>query len=86
MRLDAASCGRRCVSKPSRTELILEGTTYPQEGPMDYDAFFAYFFATASTTVIGVLHSDTLSNPPSSLEEARAGRDWEECVGGCFYM
>jgi len=53
---------------------------------MDYDAFFAYFFATASTTVIGVLHSDTLSNPPSSLEEARAGRDWEECVGGCFYM
>lgn len=66
--------------------LTTEGKSYPQEGPIDYDAFASYFFTTASTTVIGILHAEQLSSPPASLEEARGDRSWEEAVGGCFYM
>ncbi len=63
-----------------------DGKTYPQEGPLDLEGFKNYFFVTASTTIIGVLHSEQLNTPPESLEEARRGRSWEEAVGGFFYM
>jgi hypothetical protein len=53
---------------------------------LDRDGFAAYWFVTASTTVIGVLHGEQLATAPKSLDEARGGRTWEECVGGVFYM
>ena len=65
-------------------EKRLEGKSYPQEGPITFEGFESYFFTTASTTVIGTLHPS--SSSLTSLEEARAGRTWEECVGGCYYM
>jgi hypothetical protein len=65
---------------------MIEGKTYPQEGPMDLEAFRTYFFTSASTTIIGILHANDIGAAPATLEEARSGRDWEECVGGCFYM
>jgi hypothetical protein len=61
-----------------------EGRTYPQEGPMDYEAYKAYFFA--STTIIGVLLPTPLDTPPASLDEAIGGRPVEEAIGGCNYM
>jgi hypothetical protein len=58
---------------------------------MSFETFESYFFTSASTTVIGIIHPSSSSpssamTPPSSLEQARAGRIWEECVGGCYYM
>jgi hypothetical protein len=63
-----------------------EGKTYPQEGPMTFEQFDSYFFQTASSTIIGILHDHELKQIPTSLEEARGERTWEECVGGCNYM
>ena len=67
----------------------IDGKTYPQEGPMTFEGFETYFFTSASTTVIGVIHTTQSSESttlPSNLEEARGDRTWEECLGGCFYM
>ena len=64
-----------------RAELIKDGKTYPQEGPLDYDAFAGYFFGAA--TIIGIVSE---GEGKGSLEEAIKGRKLEECVGGCYYM
>jgi RimJ/RimL family protein N-acetyltransferase len=55
---------------------------------IDYDAFFTYFFATASSTIIGIVHpaSSEITSAPATIEEARGGRSWQECVGGCYYI
>ena len=66
--------------------LRADGKTYPQEGVYSRADFETYFFTTASATIIGILHAEVLTTPPSSLQEAAAGRDWAACVGGCFYM
>jgi hypothetical protein len=63
---------------------FLDGRTYPQEGPMDYLAFIAYFFA--STTIVGVVHTEPRTSVPQTLEEALGGRDPVEAIGGCYYM
>ena len=62
-------------------ELMKDGKTYPQEGPLDYDAFAGYFFGAA--TIIGVVSK---GEGKGSLEEAIEGRQLEDCVGGCYYM
>jgi len=60
---------------------MVDGKTYPQEGPLDYDAFAGYFFGAA--TIIGIVSQ---GEGKKSLEEAINGRELEECVGGCYYM
>ena len=60
---------------------MVDGKTYPQEGPLDYDAFAGYFFGAA--TIIGIV---TEGEGKKTLEEAIEGRKLEECVGGCYYM
>lgn len=52
---------------------------------MSRDEFVNYFFA--STTIIGILvpsNSDIASL--DTIDKARAGRSWEECAGGCYYV
>ncbi|GFZ43817.1 hypothetical protein JCM24511_01537 [Saitozyma sp. JCM 24511] len=63
---------------------LQDGRTYPQEGPMDYPAFIAYFFA--STTIVGVVHTEPQTSVPQTLEEALGGRDPVEAIGGCYYI
>ncbi|WVO16187.1 hypothetical protein L204_103858 [Cryptococcus depauperatus] len=63
------------------------GCTYPQEGPMTYEAFLAYLFA--ATTIVGIITkvgSQGEIDTSGDLEGAKAGRSWEECVGGCYYI
>ncbi|TYJ55979.1 hypothetical protein B9479_003364 [Cryptococcus floricola] len=64
-----------------------EGITYPQEGPLTYEQFVAYFFA--ATTIVGVIQpvdSEGRAETSGGLEGARAGRTWEEAAGGCYYI
>lgn len=62
-----------------------EGKTYPQEGQLTFDEFKAYFFG--ASTIIGIL-SPAGADPSSvqTLEAAQAGREWKDCVGGCYYI
>ncbi|KGB74442.1 hypothetical protein I307_05402 [Cryptococcus deuterogattii 99/473] len=63
------------------------GCTYPQEGPITYEEFISYFFA--ATTIVGVIRpvgTNGKVDMPGDLESARAGRTWEECIGGCYYI
>ncbi|GHJ87171.1 hypothetical protein NliqN6_3573 [Naganishia liquefaciens] len=71
-------------------EELASGRTYPQEGPLTLEAFTAYFFG--ATALIGVV-SEAKVEPGGEgervevgLEEACAGRKWEECVGGTYYV
>jgi hypothetical protein len=60
---------------------VPEGKTYPQEGPLDYDAFAGYFFGAA--TIVGIVSE---GEAKKTLEEAVAGQKLEEVAGGCYYM
>lgn len=52
---------------------------------MTLDEFKNYFFG--ASTIIGVL-SPAGTDPATvqTLEDAHAGRDWKECIGGCYYI
>ena len=69
---------------------LLGGRTYPQEGPLTLDAFTAYFFG--ATALIGVVSEGKVEGVTDGekvevgLEEACAGRKWEACVGGTYYV
>ena len=65
----------------TRTDRRVDGKTYPQEGPLDYEAFAGYFFGAA--TIVGIVSE---GEGKKTLEEAIEGRELEECVGGCYYM
>lgn len=72
---------------PSLWTITTGGCTYPQEGPITYEEFISYFFA--ATTIVGVIRpvgTNGKVDMPGDLESARAGRTWEECIGGCYYM
>jgi hypothetical protein len=73
--------GMWSCKKVKREGLMVDGKTYPQEGPLDYDAFAGYFFGAA--TIIGIVSE---GEGKKTLEEAIEGRRLEECVGGCYYM
>lgn len=60
-----------------------EGKTYPQEGPLTLEEFTNYFFGAA--TIVAIF-TPTGAAAPATVEEARAGRSWEEAVGGCYYI
>ncbi|TFK44892.1 hypothetical protein BDQ12DRAFT_730900 [Crucibulum laeve] len=68
---------------------VEEGRTYPQEGEMSQDTFEAYFFA--ADVFIGIIrqpkHEDiTKGTVEITIEKARAGRPWEHCVAGYYYI
>ncbi|KAJ9093562.1 hypothetical protein QFC19_008289 [Naganishia cerealis] len=72
-------------------EELQMGRTYPQRGPVDLDGFTSYFFA--ATTIIGIVSAgaeaavaDGTPVDGVSLEEARAGREWKDCLGGTYYV
>lgn len=52
---------------------------------MTLDEFKNYFFG--ASTIIGVLSPEG-TDPASvqTLDAAHAGRDWKDCVGGCYYI
>lgn len=79
-----------------------KGLTYPQENMRDPDAFRAYFFAADVVIAIVGDGSGATPNPPAEpvgapvapvakevavdLETARAGRPWDACVVGFYYV
>ncbi|KAG5652850.1 hypothetical protein H0H81_003413 [Sphagnurus paluster] len=70
---------------------VEDGLTYPQEGDMDRAAFEAYFFAAdvfvGITCERGAVQLDeTREEVEPDIEKARAGRTWEECVAGFYYI
>jgi hypothetical protein len=75
---------RKSTEGEHKLKSSVEGRTYPQEGPMGYEAYKAYFFS--STTIIGVVHPAPLDKLPQNIEEAMSGRSTEQAIGGCNYM
>ncbi|KAL1411433.1 hypothetical protein Q8F55_002389 [Vanrija albida] len=64
---------------------IEEGKSYPQEDQMTRDQFVAYFFN--STTIVAIVSPASVDvGSLKMLEDARAGRSWEECTGGVYYI
>ncbi|KAJ1306185.1 hypothetical protein OPQ81_010894 [Rhizoctonia solani] len=62
------------------------GRTYPQEGPMDRAAFEAYFFAADVFVGLIIQSQETLALQNENIERVRAGRSWEECIVGSYYV
>jgi hypothetical protein len=78
------------------------GLTYPQEDIRDPDAFRAYFFAADVVIAIVSLsgpqeapgelerrqleHDAVPREVEVDLERARAGRSWDDCVVGFYYV
>lgn len=69
------------------------GRTYPQESPIGLEGFQNYFFqgdVFVGTICIAPETAQTTSSKvvmvPDGIEEARAGRDWEDCVAGSYYV
>jgi len=68
---------------------VEDGLTYPQEGEMGQDTFEAYFFAAdVFVGVVGASESTDRTEGASqlSIQEAQAGRTWEECIAGYYYI
>lgn len=79
-----------------------KGLTYPQEDIRDPDAFRAYFFAADVLIAIvgnksgvtpdplpapdGELPTPVAKEVEADLETARAGRSWDACVVGFYYV
>ncbi len=67
------------------------GKSYPQEGPIDLAAFENYFFAAdVFVAFMGALeHPDEFEEPKESslgVAETKAGRSWEDCIIGYYYV
>lgn len=80
-------------------QVVEDGMTYPQEGPIDQPSFESYFFA--GDVFIGISIPTTDVDPTydlikmedgSSIETgygpdmARGGRTWEQSVTGFYYV
>ena len=70
-------------------EEVDSGLTYPQEGEMDQTGFENYFFA--ADVFVGIVGaSPRADNADAEIEldidTARAGRSWDECVAGFYYV
>ncbi|KIK67501.1 hypothetical protein GYMLUDRAFT_93300 [Collybiopsis luxurians FD-317 M1] len=73
---------------------VEEGRTYPQEGAYDIEAFKNYFLA--EDLFVGIVTTlpqgqDVEGGPDVqetrlTIDEARNGISWEECVIGCYYV
>ena len=77
---------------------IERGLTYPQEDMRDLDAFKAYFFAADVVIAIAGDGSGVTPNPltadgapvakevAADLDTVRAGRSWDACLVGFYYV
>jgi hypothetical protein len=61
------------------------GRSFSQEGEMSQADFEGYFFG--ADVFVGILHDGPLATViPRNLEDARAGRDWTDCLVGAYYV
>ncbi|CUA71698.1 hypothetical protein RSOLAG22IIIB_04744 [Rhizoctonia solani] len=67
-------------------EELERGQTYPQEGPMDRAAFEAYFFAADAFVGVIIPSEETAAFQNENIERVRAGRSWDECIVGSYYV
>lgn len=69
---------------------VHDGMTYPQEGDMGQDKFEDYFFsADVFVGIVGSLPRTIISGseqPSLEIEEERAGRTWNDCIAGYYYV
>lgn len=69
-------------------KVVEDGRTYPQEEDMNGEAFEKYFFA--ADVFLGIISSshseETKSRGEATLKDICAGRTWEECVAGFYYV
>ena len=71
-------------------EEVDRGLTYPQEGEMDQSTFENYFFAAdVFVGIVGASSSRTDGTEAEialDIDTARAGRSWDECIAGFYYV
>ena len=71
---------------------IADGMTYPQENDMGQEKFEDYFFSAdvfvgiTSPLAPGTTTISGLEQPSLEVEEARAGRTWDDCIAGYYYV
>ena len=69
---------------------VKNGMTYPQEDEIGQDKFEDYFFsADVFVGIVGSLPRTTISGseqPSLEIEEERAGRTWNDCIAGYYYV
>lgn len=70
---------------------VADGMTYPQEGDMTQETFEAYFFS--ADVFVGIVGSSPRTVIVSGseqqgldIEKERAGRTWNDCVAGYYYV
>lgn len=66
-----------------------DGFTYPQEGAMERDTFEDYFFA--ADVFVGFIGGAARAEKSEtdlelSIEDAKSGRAWDDCVAGFYYV
>lgn len=66
-----------------------DGLTYPQEGAMERSTFEEYFFA--ADVFVGIIGGAVRAerneaNLELSIEDAKSGRAWDDCVAGFYYV
>jgi hypothetical protein len=62
------------------------GRTYPQEGPIGAESFKDYFFHGDVFVGIIIPECEDASMLHADVEAARAGREWNDCVAGSYYV
>jgi len=71
-------------------DVVQEGKTYPQDEPLSEAAFESYYLA--NDLFLGVLAPSEVHVPldgmedTRTLDECRAGRSWQACVAGMYYV
>ena len=69
---------------------VIDGMTYPQEKDMGQEKFEDYFFsADVFVGIVGSLPRTIISGseqPSLDIEEERAGRTWDDCIAGYYYV
>lgn len=68
---------------------VERGLTYPQEGEIDQPNFESYFFA--ADVFVGIVGDSLRADRGEAeieldIDAARAGRPWDECVAGFYYV
>lgn len=77
-------------------QVVEDGMTYPQEGPIEKQSFESYFFAGDVFVAISApggtipeattIDGEKVHEIGIGIEDARNGRDWKECVVGFYYV
>jgi hypothetical protein len=70
-------------------EEVEGGLTYPQEGEMDQPSFENYFFT--ADVFVGIVGGSPRADRAEAeieldIDAARAGRPWDQCVAGFYYV